>query len=693
MKWIPYVMVRVAAFYGGGIILGIYRPEFFSETLAAWIFAVLGLLYFVTGLAVKHRVLLPLLSGFIGLAAVFVGGYLNLLHHTAIRKPYHIGQVKTPIDYYSATVKRVPEEKENSWRMEVAVEEIRTNGLWTQANGNVLVYVSNNSELPALRFGDQLLIKGAPVELGPPGNPYEFDFRRFLSFRNVYHQQFVKSGQIQVVSHTRSKGFLYYSQLARAWAADRLKTLVKTPQEQAIALALVLGVTDGLDNELQQAYAASGAMHVLAVSGLHVGIIYWMILLLLKPIQGFSWSAWPIAAISLLCLWSYAFITGLSPSVLRAVTMFSFIVVARPFARGTNIYNTLAASAFILLLYNPFLIMSVGFQLSYLAVVGIVYLQRPLYHLWEPKSRILDWGWNITCVSIAAQTATFALGLLYFHQFPVYFLFSNLFVIPGSFIVLVLGIVLLTVSFIQPFAAGLGWLLETFIRILNSGVFAVEGLPYSLINGVHVTTFQCWTMMLMILAMILVFEFRKFRWVMVALLFAVAFAGARWWHYRSEVDRSRLVVYRVSRHGALEWIDHGDAWFYADSVLARDEARIRFHIRPNRIGSGVSHVTVNSVGLAKQFGGYRLFDFKGTTLIWIDRRGAVLPRQISADYAVIGNNALKSLDTLLSHVKAKIIILDSSNSAPYEARMRKEAEIKNIPVHSVQMQGAFDVTL
>jgi competence protein ComEC len=93
----------------------------------------------------------------------------------------------------------------------------------------------------------------------------------------------------------------------------------------------------------------------------------------------------------------FAFVTGLTPSVLRAVTMFSFIVVARPFNRGTNIYNTLAASAFVLLIYNPYLIMSVGFQLSYLAVLGIVYLQKPVYNLWEIENRVGDWIWQITC--------------------------------------------------------------------------------------------------------------------------------------------------------------------------------------------------------------------------------------------------------------------------------------------------------
>ena len=174
--------------------------------------------------------------------------------------------------------------------------------------------------------------------------------------------------------------------------------------------------------------------------------------------------------------------------------MFSFVALAIPAGRRTNIYNTLAASAFFILWYDPFLIMSVGFQLSYIAVLGIVYMQPALYNLWEPTNRLWDEVWKITCVSIAAQLATLPLGLLYFHQFPNYFLLSNLFVIPGSFVVLILGILILVVNVISPIASFLGMLLEWTIKALNVIVFTIEDFPFSLIENVYITTFQCWVL-------------------------------------------------------------------------------------------------------------------------------------------------------------------------------------------------------
>jgi competence protein ComEC len=195
--------------------------------------------------------------------------------------------------------------------------------------------------------------------------------------------------------------------------------------------------------------------------------------------------------------------------------MFSFVALAKPLGWRTNIYNTLATSAFVLLLYDPYLIMSVGFQLSYLAVLGIVYLQKPLYNLWLIDNRVGNWVWEITCISIAAQVATFALGMLYFHQFPVYFLVSNLFVIPLSTAILVGGILLLAVSWLSAVADLVGWLLQWLIEILNWTVMVTEKLPFSIISGIHLTTFQCWLIMAALLSLIFMLEYRnrKLAWL------------------------------------------------------------------------------------------------------------------------------------------------------------------------------------
>ncbi len=693
LKWMPYAMVRIAAFFIAGTLLGIYLPKVISPDFAAISFLVLLFLFSIGFFFLTASSFRSIGLGVAGLTAVFVAGFINLIHHNEMTDPNHLVHIESAIETYRASVKKQPEEKIKSWKMEVAVDAVKLNEGWRPAAGNVLIYISKKSNFIDFRLGDQVLIEGPPMLLEPPGNPHEFDFKRFLSFRNIFHQHFIRSEQVKLIAQNQEKGFLFYSQQARLWASAKLKEFVVGEREQAIALALVLGVTDGLDNDLQNAYSASGAMHVLAVSGLHVGIIYWMILILLKPIRSLSSSTWVVAIISLVCLWAYAFVTGLSPSVLRAVTMFSFVAIAKPFSRSTNIYNTLAASAFLLLLYNPYLIMSVGFQLSYLAVLGIVYLQRPLYNLWEAPNKFLDWCWSISCVSIAAQIATFALGLLYFHQFPVYFLFSNLFVIPGSFVVLVLGILLLIVSPIVSIAVSIGWLLEWTIKVVNFGVFAVEDWPFSLINGVFLTTFQCWLLIGVIVSFILFIEAKRFGYLLLAFFMVLIFSGVQWQHYFEEVNRKQLTIYRIAGHGAMEWIAQGQSYFYSDSTLINDMERIRFHIIPNRVASRVGVVSINDALFVRSIHGFRYFNFQHLRMLWIDQKNIILPDKVIADYLIIGNNAVSSLDKIQDKVEFNRLILDSSNSKAYSNRILNEAMSKNISTHAVLIQGAFSETL
>ncbi|MFZ1806496.1 MAG: ComEC/Rec2 family competence protein, partial [Cyclobacteriaceae bacterium] len=588
-RWIPYAMVRIAAFFIAGILLGIYQPDILTLSLAETILILLVGLYFLVYWVFSKRKR-TLILGILGLLSAFLTGYIHLSLFVDWNQPDHLSTYEGEVNYYQAEVLGLPEDKINSYKYNVKIVGVTDGESWVSSDTKALIYIKKVEGQPAYFYGDKILVQGRPQLLQPPQNPHEFDFRRFLSFKNIYYQQFIKSDQVQLISKAKTKGLRYYSFIVRQWGTEQLKVQLPNKQEQAIALALTLGVTDGIDNQLQSAYASSGAMHVLAVSGLHVGILYGIVMLLFRPFGNLSWSRWVIAVVSLIVLWSFAFITGLSPSVLRAVTMFSFIAIAKPFGRRTSIYNTLASSAFILLLFDPYLIMSVGFQLSYLAVLGIVTIHRPLYQLWEPRSAVLDWVWNISCVSIAAQLATFALGVLYFHQFPVYFLFSNLFVIPGAISVLVTSILVLVTSGIAPAAAFFGTILQWLIQILNFAVFSFEKFPFSLINDIYITTLQCWLLILAIGFLFFLFTEKKFSLMMVSLICVISFSLMQWYHYTMEVKKDRFVVYNISGHQGIEWISNGRSEFIGDSSLIADAERMRFHVRPNRLFCGVKEV-------------------------------------------------------------------------------------------------------
>lgn len=681
-RWVPYAMVRIAAFFIAGILLGIYQADVIPLDWAYLLLGLLVLLYLTIYIALP-KARRSVFVGAIGLTAIFFVGYAHLISFVDWKKPNHLSNLNTNISYYTAEVLALPQEKQHSLKYSINIIRVNNGDGWINTKTKALLYIRKEPGQSNYFYKDKILVKGTPQLLAPPQNPHEFDFKRFLSYQNIYYQQFARQDQVQLVSTIETKDLKYYSFVARQWAAAQLKKQLSRKKEQSIALALTLGVTDGIDNELQSAYAASGAMHVLAVSGLHVGILYGMVLLLFRPIKNLSWSRWLIAIASLLILWSFAFITGLSPSVLRAVTMFSFVALAKPFGRSSSIYNTLACSAFLLLLFDPFLIMSVGFQLSYLAVLGIVSIHRPLYQWWEPKSAVLDWVWNITCVSIAAQLATFSLGILYFHQFPVYFLFSNLFVIPGAIAVLVTSILVILTSAFSPLTALLGKLLQGLIQLLNYGVFTFEQLPFSLINDIYFTTLQCWLLILALGFLLMTFYRKEFSMLLASLVFVAIFSGLQWHHFLTEVKGDRFIVYNIPGHVAVEWISNGHSYFYADAGLINDSERIRFHIRPNRLFCGVKETEINFID---ENGQPLVFMKNGKRIGMITESIISWPPDLKLDYLVMGNNSFKSLATVKNTIKYDLLILDSSNNYFLANRIKNEQDDE---VYSVQHERAY----
>lgn len=699
IRWIPYAFVRVVIFFMAGICLGIYFPDVLSLFAAHLLFSILILIYVIGAILIYRGKILDDYReikssiGFVGLATIFLAGYLNLVLHTESRREDHlIHQQQTP-DFYKVIITNATAEKANSWKAEAAIQAVRTEGSWKECRAKIILYFQKKDFPIPYKYGDVFLIKGSPQLVKPPANPEEFDYKRFLSFKNIHHQHFLHKTDVHWIENDPPNKVMAYAFICRSWAENVLKKYISGIREQGVIIALVLGVTDGLDNELLNAYAATGAMHVLAVSGLHVGIIYWLLLLIFKPLNKTTTGKWMLAFVSIFVLWSYAFITGLSPSVLRAVTMFSFVALARPAQFKTNIYNTLAASAFVILWYQPFLIMSVGFQLSYMAVLGIVYLHPPLYRTWEPDSYLVNKVWEITSMSLAAQLATFALGLLYFHQFPNYFIFSNLLVIPGSTLILILGLALLAFNFVPFIAVIFGHVITWLIKAMNLIVFYVEALPYSLVENIYIDTFQCWLLLFLISGLILLVKYKQLNYLIASACFVVLFSVSQWIHFESQVMKQRLTIYQVRGHQAIDLIDRGHVYFFMDSALLADHQNIRFHIKPNRLQCGVSEVSNGEVaGLLKKNSGCNLICWKDKRLLLINEVNFKLPDSCRVDYLVIGNNAVSNL-ALIKHLHVEQLILDGSNSFYFADKILKQATEQHIAVHSILHQGSFNVTL
>lgn len=687
--WVPYVFVRVVVCFAAGILLGLYWPDVLGEPVATILLLAGVCLYgagFLTGQRLGWK---PAAHGWLAVPVLAMAGYLCVLLHTGSRRADHFMHVGEPIDYYEVVLRQDPVMGSTRRRAEAQVRSVHA-GLWRPVSGKVLVYFPPGADtLVNYSYGDVLLVRGTPRPVPAPANPAAFDYRRYLANRSVYHQLFLEDADMRRVGH--ESGLIDYAMTLRRWSAGVIRENILGEREQATAMALVLGVTDALDDDLLQAYAATGAMHVLAVSGLHISVLYVVIAFLFRPLQRWRFGSWLLAGVSILLLWTYAFVTGLSPSVLRAVVMFTFVALANALKRRTNYYNTLAAAAFCLLVADPYLILSVGFQLSFLAVVGIMYIHPILYARWEPDHRWVGEAWKVTSVSIAAQLATFPLGLLYFHQFPNYFLFSNLLAVPGSSLVLVGGLVLLVCSVVPVVAAGAGFVLSWLIKLLNAVIFAFESLPYSLVEDVHITTLQCILLLVVVILIVQCMVWRKFRLVMMAGVACVLFSLLQWWHYLQDVHVSRLTVYAVPGHTAIDFIDHGRAVCYADSAFHSDDKSMRFHVRPNRVWRGIHAVHAYLPDTTSR--GYRFITYGDQTLLHVWKKGVSLPDHIPCDYLLISHNAVADLSVLCGRSLQSPIILDSSNAYAYAQRMLQQSAVLQLPVYSVPHAGAYDIDL
>lgn len=454
--------------------LGILIGEFYSlntflfSALSAFIFA---LIFFLNK---NYNYRIENLFGWFTLLLFLIYGIL--IHQISNKKPQFYKH-----ENFVATVLESPEEKANSYKSLLKIYAGKDGDSIVEMNENILVYFEKEDDAKRLIPGNTILFHRIPERIKNNGNPYEFDYAAYLARRKIYRRIYLSGDDWKYTA------FQKFS--AKVYAERTREKLLKIYHNQNLGVneteilsALTLGYKRGLDPETKRVFSAAGAMHVLAVSGLHVGIIFGIFTLLFGFLRKQKYGKYLFIVLAIILLWSYAFITGLSPSVMRAATMFSLVCIASNINRRANIYNSLAASAFILLLINPNNLFEVGFQLSYAAVFGIVYLQPRLARLWPVQNKIIKFFWTLLTVSFAAQIATFPITSYYFNQFPSYFWLTNLLVIPAVFILIVLGVALLVFSSVPYLGSFLALITKWLIKVIFSVLSGIEQLPASVLE-------------------------------------------------------------------------------------------------------------------------------------------------------------------------------------------------------------------
>lgn len=686
-QWTPYAFVRLVFCLIAGILAANRFPGLISPLQAFMV--ILGLAALLVCIAfIRRRHRARINEGAAGLFAVCLLGYLTVPMRSETRNPDHLIHHNGEIRYYTAVVNSDPGTGAKTWKQLVEIRSVYSEGGWHEASGKVILYFDRDGYDRPFGYGAVLFVKANPYPVAGPSNPHEFDYRRFLALKQVHYQQYLRANEAFLIGNDPSGVVTRISLAARSKAVALFDRYVPGEQEQMVASALVLGEKDALDYELYNAFSVTGTMHVLAVSGLHVGIIYSMIIFVLGPMKKFRGGKVCLALVSMVILWGYALVTGLSPSVLRATMMFSFVTIAGPWGRRANIYNTFGVSAFVLLLFDPGLIFSVSFQLSYVAVFGIVYFYPRLVKIWRPSTWLARKVWEMSCISVAAQLATFPITLFYFHQFPVYFLLANFLAIPLSFGILVVGISLLLVSVWAPLASATGYLLYYLVLAMSQSVVFTASLPFGVVDGVYISPLQCWMLMGMLLTAMLLVELKRFSIIYAGVLCSFVFTLDQWMQEQGRGQIQRVVVYHIRGHFGLELTDGDRSYFLADSSLTVDARKISYHIDGYRIAAGIRTVfPVMGEPFVRELEGARLICWREYTIIHIFDREFKWPRDLAVDCAIVSNNAVRELGLAAASVSR--LVVDGSNSDYIARKLEREASDHAVAFHATGKSGAY----
>ena len=697
--WSKYPFVRMLIPFALGIWVSIFVVALrLSPTFLIAVAVALLVMAALTAFLLKHH----RHSWFFGVVMacyLFMAGYsLARVHEAEVQRDYY-RNYQTSASYYVARVYDYPTERPRSIRTVLALEYQFGDSLPSRpVSGKVMAYFPKSDSVFALHYGDLIAIPAPIREVTPPLNPEEFDYKAYLARKGITGQVYLKDDD-WIDLQTNDVNQVYaFSYRFRDVLLASLQRSGLSDDEYGVAAAILLGYDDNLADEVRKNYVAAGSMHILCVSGMHVGIIYLLASFLLSFLNRKKWQKTLKQLLLLALIWFYALIAGLSPSILRASLMISFVIIGEMIHRKGFIINSLAASAFILLCINPNNLFEIGFLLSYAAVMGIVVLQRPIYSWFVIKNKLLDKAWQITAVALSAQIATIPFTLFYFHQFTCYFWLSNLFLTPISFVVVISGMILLLVSWIPYVNILVGYLVWGAVYVMNWVVARIESIPYSIIKGLYVSDFEFAILLVALMLLMLTFLLRKRR-VFIAMLatLLVVMVSVTIRLYGSD-EQKGMTAFSLRNHTALDFVSGGEHVLLADSTLMADESTVDYSLKGAWSKRHLSyHPQV--VNLGEDFGNdylrkkSNLVSFDGKLLaLWDDdcRVDDSLAYRLPVDYLLVRGKQKPDVQAVVNGYAVKTLVVDGSVPRYLAEKWVSQAETLHLPCYNVG-DGAMEI--
>lgn len=662
-------------------ILGIVLAEYF---MVKYVFVIISMALAFIGLILFQ--VIPLLrksysySYFFGFCIFFLcfnTGFLRLNQsNVSMQLP-----LSDSISAFKGSLKRSPDEKANSIACVLELNAIYSKHVWKKRKVQVLLYLAKDSLSKSLELGDVLLISSKLERVKNNGNPNEFDYAKYLQHRYILYSAYVRNKSWRLLE--KNKG-VSIKGIAVGWRQKLLNIYKKTGlknEAYEILAALTLGAREEVSSDVKTVWAAAGATHVLAVSGLHVGIIFGIMQFTLSFLAGSKLGRFLRGSILIASLWLYALLTGMSPSVMRAACMFSFLAIGIMINRKGTIYNSLAISAFLLLLIDPFVLFEVGFQFSYLAVVSIVFFQPRFEKLIEVHQVFLRWSWKLFTVSLAAQVGTFPLAIYYFHQFPSYFFLSNFVIIPVAGALIYASALLLIFSEISFLAKAFTYLLQHFVEFIHWLIYQIQALPGSLVEHITFSSLQVVLIYAIIIGITFWLWWDKKKALHLSLIFLIVFKLITISNLYLN-QQPEMIVFNANKRTVVCFRDQQHILVLSDTLL--DEKMKRRLILPYGIAKGVKsyHYDVlkdNDVCVL----GDKIIAIVGKAYQKAD------VKDLHPDYLILRDNAFRNMGYLTEFCD-EMIIRDASN---YRLKSEELVQALRQNIWETRFLGAYRIEL
>ncbi len=675
MRALNYTLIKLSFCLIVGILIGFYIPISLKTALTLTVF-LLATLFILLLIARKQFNKTPWFGLFTYLTMIVVGILCVTLHNQKLKHTHYSRIATNSTDSLSLITFKIREIlKPNAYNKKYVVDLLELNN--ETVTGRLLLNLSQDSLAPHIKVDNVFIYKTKLFPIPEPLNPYAFNYKSYLERQYIYHQIFAKHTLLLPVPQSKSTLFGLADNI-RQHINNKLKRYNFKPKELAVINALLLGQRQDIDKATYTNYVNAGAIHILAISGLHVGIILLFLNMLFKPLEHLRHGALIKTILLVAILWCFAFIAGLSPSVTRAVTMFSMLAITINLKRPTNTYNTLTLSLFLLLLVKSMFLFDVGFQLSYLAVFSIVSVDPLLYRLWQPKFWIVDKLWHTFTVTLAAQLGILPLSLFYFHQFPGLFFISNLVIIPLLGFILGLGVLVFILAATNLLPTVLANLFAFFISILNGFVEWVASHEDYLIKNIAINFWQVIAFYFLIICCISFLKKPIYSRLKLFLI-AIIVLQSSFIYTMCNKPKNTFIVFHKNRFSLLGHVTNNKIIVNNDfdSITKISDNTIRNYC----IGTHIKTIETDSIK--------SIYTLNSKNVLVVDSFGIYTIKSFKPNHVLLRQSPKINLNRLIDSLRPKQIIADGSNYKSYVTFWKQLCKKRKLPFHDTSEKGAF----